>query len=853
MPRYADPSRCPDCSAALPAAPGTCPSCGLPLTGALAAELLRTLRRADNLVGQLRVSVAGYPPPDGATNVATGGATNVVTGGASGSPDGAPTGWDTAGPRGLTVRSVPRILLTLGALCLLVAAVIFLAVAWSWLGIAGRTTVLVALTATAGFLGVRFGRTDLRVAAEALVTVALGLLLLDLAGAQDAGWLGGLEGAALAVLVGVVLATAGALLLLALPGDRDRLVAPQVAVVVGLLVAGLAVHDLTDRHALVLTIAVLVSAAVVRAVRPHRAAVVVWGVAATAGAWWSALLLQGAGQVVAVSQRGTGLTWGALWADGEVVPLAVAAILALVPVAVVGLRPLVLQGCLGTSGVLVTIVVLLPTVDSTATGRAVAWLTALLLWTAVAHLLAGAPHWSEVLRRAVLAPLAVSASVVAIAASSLVARALDAVLGVGSPYSEDVAVRLAPREVTAGALVHPLMLLALTAALLAATYVALPWRRWVDEGTAGALGLAAMGLAALGTLAQYAVPLGVVVAILAPTGVALVLDASRRLGSRGAVGTAVGAALLLAASVVALRSAVLAAAALGVVVLVAATLLAVARSGAPGAPGAAAAAVSGVAGAVLPLAWAGFVWSAAEAIDLGLDLRAYPVIVVAGLLAIVLHRVEVEAAAAVAAALLAPIAVGAAGDGSVALALHLTLAGALVTASSLIHGDRRVLALPGGLLLAAATWVRLADLGVTSPEAYTLPTALVLVALGLYRLRRQASTTTGTSLLPGLVLATVPSLLWVLGDPVSLRALLLGAACLVLVIGAVQVRWGAPLLVGAGVGAILVLRELAPYVAQTPQWLAIGLAGAVLTVIGVTWEKRLQDLQVAGGFLGRLR
>ena len=79
-----------------------------------------------------------------------------------------------------------------------------------------------------------------------------------------------------------------------------------------------------------------------------------------------------------------------------------------------------------------------------------------------------------------------------------------------------------------------------SAALLAATYVALPWRRWVDEGTAGALGLAAMGLAALGTLAQYAVPLGVVVAILATTGVALVLDASRRLGSRGAVGTAVG-------------------------------------------------------------------------------------------------------------------------------------------------------------------------------------------------------------------------------------------------------------------------------------------------------------------------
>ena len=141
----------------------------------------------------------------------------------------------------------------------------------------------------------------------------------------------------------------------------------------------------------------------------------------------------------------------------------------------------------------------------------------------------------------------------------------------------------------------------------------------------------------------------------------------------------------------------------------------------------------------------------------------------------------------------------------------------------------------------------------SAPEAYTLPTALVLVALGIDRLRRDPAAASETTLLPGLVLATVPSLLWVLGDPVSLRALLLGAACLVLVLAAVRVRWSAPLLVGSVVGAILVLRELAPYVAQTPQWLAIGLAGAVLTVIGVTWERRLQDLQVAGSFLGRLR
>src|SRR4051794_19635527 len=40
---------------------------------------------------------------------------------------------------GLSAASVPKLLLGLGAACLLVAAVIFLAVAWSWLGIGGRT------------------------------------------------------------------------------------------------------------------------------------------------------------------------------------------------------------------------------------------------------------------------------------------------------------------------------------------------------------------------------------------------------------------------------------------------------------------------------------------------------------------------------------------------------------------------------------------------------------------------------------------------------------------------------------------------------------------------------------------
>ena len=72
------------------------------------------------------------------------------------------------------------------------------------------------------------------------------------------------------------------------------------------------------------------------------------------------------------------------------------------------------------------------------------------------------------------------------------------------------------------------------------------------------------------------------------------------------------------------------------------------------------------------------------------------------------------------------------------LAVHLTVAGALVTVTALVHRDHRPLAWLGGLLLASATWVRLYDVGVQAPEAYTLPTAVALLLVGLHRLRRDA-------------------------------------------------------------------------------------------------------------------
>src|SRR5262245_8510425 len=72
-----------------------------------------------------------------------------------------------APPTGIAMPSVPKILLGLGATCLLVAAAIFLAVAWSWLGVGGRTAVLVGLTVATGLAGQWLARRDLGVGAEA--------------------------------------------------------------------------------------------------------------------------------------------------------------------------------------------------------------------------------------------------------------------------------------------------------------------------------------------------------------------------------------------------------------------------------------------------------------------------------------------------------------------------------------------------------------------------------------------------------------------------------------------------------------------------------------------------------------
>lgn len=809
MTRYADPLACPDCRTRLPESPASCPACDLPLRHPLASELLRTLQYADTLIIGLRATVSDPIPATEPIRVCDRIPQVPLPAPLPAAP--ARTGVRTA--------SVPKILLGLGALCLLVAAVIFLAVAWSWLGVGGRTTVLVTLTAAAGAAGVWFAGRGLRVAGEALSVVALGLLTLDVIGADNAGWLGELGLAGLVCAVGATLAAvSGALSLL-----PQRLLAPQLGTAAGLFTAYVGALGQGAPDRLVAVLAVVAFVAIAWMARARDLRVLPWAALAGASVPWLQLLGS------AVSAGLDTPTLRAVWSDGSGVSLLAAAGLLLAPLAFARSQPL-LTLCGAGSASLATLAVVLPVVDEGMTTVTLAALATLAVWTAASVTL---PARFALIARVPAGLAAVPAGLVA---TLLLTQATAQVLLTGAPFASDVGVRIDAGSTPA----HPLLLVASVLGLLglAATMLSPARRTALLLPAAGALVLSGVA-----TLGLYDAPLWTVVGALSLVAGALFADALRRADRLGTTQGVAAVVVGAVASTFALPSAGLVAAASVVVAAgCAATLL---RGRFPGA--------GIVGGATLPVALGTMLWSAAEVVGVEQAFRAAPILAVLGLLAIARPRVELEATAGVVAMSAAVAAVAAAADQNTALAVHLTLAGALVTASALVHADRRWLGWLGGALLAMATWVRLADVGVDAPEAYTMPSAVALLLVGLLRLRRDPSTPTALALTPGLLLATVPSLLWVLLDPVTLRAGLLGAGCLALVLVGTRMRWNAPLVVGAAVGALVVLRELAPYAVQTPQWVMIGLAGTVLTVVGVTWERRVVELRSAASYLERLR
>jgi hypothetical protein len=131
---------------------------------------------------------------------------------------------------------------------------------------------------------------------------------------------------------------------------------------------------------------------------------------------------------------------------------------------------------------------------------------------------------------------------------------------------------------------------------------------------------------------------------------------------------------------------------------------------------------------------------------------------------------------------------------------------------------------------------------VHAPEPYVVPIGLVALVLGWLRVRRQPATRSFPAYGPGLSLLLVPSLLAGLDDATPTRPLLLGGACLAVVLVGAGQRLRAPLVIGGVVLAIDALDLLGPYAAALPRWLTLGAAGVLLVAVGATYEQRRRDV-----------
>lgn len=811
MRTYANPALCPDCDA--PTTGGDhCTTCGLPLSGPLASRLLWLLSEADAVLGQLRTQAAGAPERDEPSEVRTGTPRPVV---------------DPA--RRLSASAV---LLMLGALCLVVAAVVFVAVAWGSLSLSSRTLILVAVTGVAFATAAIFTGRRLPASAEAVWSISWLLWGLDMVAARTTG-LFGLSELGLSpflTLTGALLAVPATAAAAWSRSHAGRtLVSAALAALAG-LTSVLVAADLSWSHRIgwFLAVTVPIAAAAAVAYERLRLHVVSAGVVAATVTVFTALWCD------ALASVWTEPDLTAVWGSGALALSAVTVVYAVsagaaalgrshghvaVPAAVVLAGVQVASWALAPawhrSWEAAVVVLALATVGCAATG----WLAA--------------SDWN----RGLSALGWLGATVLAVASLPWVASIATTIWATAVPvWRAELGVRL---EAGAPFLGGAWWAASLSWATVGVVLLLGKWRsRWVRH-----LGTAVVVSAAMPPLFSHDFPAVVVVLVmLAVAATALMLGVWRE----QLAALAAGAAVLAIACALALPAASLSALTWGVGAVCLAGLATGARSSVVAKVAAGAGCLLGF-GAVLAL----------------LDVTAAPwrttVGVTVGIVAALAISAQWRALERVRPALeIAAIGLAAFPLGLAVLrdadwvSIVLTVLGAAAVAVSLLATDRRPVAIAGGVLLNLALWVRLGSADVEVVEAYTLPAGVVLVALGLWSFLRRPVASQAT-LLPGLLLCTTPSLPMAFTEPGSLRGLLLGLAGLVLLGAGVRWRVAAPFCVGAGVVALLAVAHLTPYAAALPRWVLLAAAGIGLLVAGVTWERRVRDLRSAVQYVSALR
>lgn len=826
---YADPARCPDCRAAIDGA-SRCPSCGLDLTTPAAASLWQTLRAADAWVAQARAATVAAPPAAPAPV-------------ASPTPSGPPPGPASGGlppapalpPRPVRASpSVGGLVLALGAILLVVAATIFVGVAWGSLGVGGRAAVLLIVTLVFGAMAAEATRRRLLASAEALWGVTLGLVTIDWFAAVGLDLLGlsALTGQQ-AVLVWCLLvgglSTAIVHVVLRL-GVRE-LVVPSV--VAGLLAWPFAVAlaatvdpDASLPPVLIAVVALLGAGAFVGVLHLLRVRIGTWVALPAAGVATLAVV------ITAVVEATSHPSLDQL-IRGHGLPLLLLTLVLLVGAAAARRAPAA-QTTLATGGILSALVlVTIPSGDAWGVPGYV--VPAALLAAAGGWLLAGEGAWRLAGRISVL----VSLAAVGVLSLPGLGRAV-AVVGEASATSDAAWGDRVGTEVTDAW--WPWWTALLAAAALVSVLLAA--RRWPRVGAVGPhLVRAVPWTVAIALVAAVTAEDCSLLVLVAALAVAVVAPASLQVRVPGWRWASLVTVLLLPLTVAAPAGPAVALGAVAVAWLVVASVVGVDRHHWTAV--AAGAAVVWAAVTVLPLTRlvdlgerpASLVWTGIVAASLAVSLVA--------------RRDPRRPALELAALVPALLAVQAA---SVTLgwsALVLTALAVVVTAAGLVAADRRAYVPAGVALLGLAYVLRLVASDVGVVEAYTVPFAVVLVAVGLWAVLRRGRPT--EALLPGLVLGVLPSLTLALAAPTGLRALGVGLVGVALLTGGLATRWRTPFLVGALAVLVLALRNVGPEAWALPRWVVIAVVGAALLGVGVTWEARVRNGRAVVRFVAGMR
>ena len=169
---------------------------------------------------------------------------------------------------------------------------------------------------------------------------------------------------------------------------------------------------------------------------------------------------------------------------------------------------------------------------------------------------------------------------------------------------------------------------------------------------------------------------------------------------------------------------------------------------------------------------------------------------------------------------------------------------------------------PAPLIAAATGLVVVAGTAVTAGaadpiEVVTVAPAAGLVILGTHRMRTDAAVLSWPAIGPGLLLATVPSLLHDLLPNALWRIVALGVVAVVLVVIGATRRLQASLVIGTIVLLTHGIAQLWPWISSSysavPWWLWVGIGGILLIVIAARYERQLTMLRTTYAAVTSLR